>query len=229
MILNLILYNDNHIYRNMKDVLQKYLITQNIEFFFYCFKPDIEEDYILEENMLYIKGKETFLPGILDKTIKAIEITKDFKYDYLIRSNISTIVNFDLLYKYLEMNRVNYGGSCILNLNWLDSSCGIYDTTHWETYYVRGNAIVLSREMVDLLIRNKHQINYEVIDDIAIGLFYKNYMEKSDIVYFEEVVNSTKPVDNAIFYRNKNQHRLHDVKNMWYIVSCLIKKKDKIK
>ena len=45
--------------------------------------------------MIYIKGEETFIPGILEKTLLAIKISsKNFTYDYIVRTNISTLVNY---------------------------------------------------------------------------------------------------------------------------------------
>ena len=45
------------------------------------------------DNIIYIKGSETFIPGILLKTICGIEIFKDrTDFDYIIRTNISEIV-----------------------------------------------------------------------------------------------------------------------------------------
>ena len=102
MILNLILYNDSIEYNKMKNALRKYLIIKKIKYYFYCFDNRIEQEYIFDGDIIRIKGNETYLPGILEKTIKAIIITLNINYKYLVRSKISTIINFDKLYNYLE-------------------------------------------------------------------------------------------------------------------------------
>ena len=97
MILNLILYSDSNEYNQMRDELRNYLIIKKIKYYFYCFDNKIESDYIFDDDILRIKGDESYLPGILDKTIKAITITSNIDYKYLVRSNISTIIDFDNL------------------------------------------------------------------------------------------------------------------------------------
>ena len=41
--------------------------------YFYTFSPNINSDFEIREDILYIRGTETFIPGILDKTIKALQ------------------------------------------------------------------------------------------------------------------------------------------------------------
>src|SRR5271170_1779843 len=101
-ILNLILYNNSSEYNGMRDVLRQYLKSMNIKYYFYCYDENITEDYIFNDDILLIKGKETFLPGIFKKTISAMEIClKLHDFDYILRSNISTVVDFSLLQNYL--------------------------------------------------------------------------------------------------------------------------------
>jgi hypothetical protein len=222
-ILNLILYNDSPIYDEMKKILTDYLSTQNIKFFFYCYKKDLDQEYLIDGNMLYIRGEETYLPGILEKTIKAIEICQQFEFDYLLRSNISTIVNINLLNKYLQQNTFDYGGSSIYNLQWLDPQCGIHDHRYRGTKYIHGTGIILSRKAMQLLIQEKQYINYDVIDDVALGLFFKNH--HPNLIEIGQTYNSPKYIDNVVFYRNKNSDRNKDVKNMKNIIYGIINKK----
>lgn len=223
MLLNLILYNDIPIYNEMKDILTNYLLTQNIKFFFYCYKEDLDQEYKIDGNILYIRGKETYLPGILEKTIKAIEICQQFEFDYILRSNISTIVNIDLLNKYLQKNTIDYGGSSIYNLQWLDPASGITDHRYRGTRFIHGTGIILSRKATELLIADKNKINYNIIDDVSLGLFFKQYFKK--IKGIGQVYNSTKYINNIIFYRNKNNNRKIDIENMKNIISDIIDKK----
>ena len=71
--------------------------NNNITFYFYCYKEDLQEEYVIEDDMIYIKGAETYVPGILEKTIKVFEITKNMEYDFLLRSNISTVIDYSKL------------------------------------------------------------------------------------------------------------------------------------
>jgi len=72
------------------------------------------------------------MPGLLDKTIRAMEIClKLFKFDYLIRSNISTVIDIEKFNKeILAYNSdFKYGGK-VLELYWLHPEAGIIDHTH---------------------------------------------------------------------------------------------------
>ena len=53
--------------------------------------------YDKNKDILYIYGKETYIPGILDKTIQAFDIIHNkmkIPYDFIFRTNISTFVHF---------------------------------------------------------------------------------------------------------------------------------------
>lgn len=213
MILNLILYNDTPIYSQMRDILRKYLAnTNNVKYYFYCYKC-IDTEYLFEDDMLYIRGQETFVPGILSKTINAMEICQNFDFEYLVRSNISTVVNFDMLKEYLKITKIDYGGS-LVTLDWLDFAGGITDDRYKYTKYVFGASIIMSRNSVKILLSNKNDIDYSVIDDVSLGLFFgKNNIKIHDLEPFF-VYNVQSYSNFAFFYRNKRETREIDVECM---------------
>jgi len=111
-ILNLVLYSRDDSYDKMKNITSKYY--KNFDYvhtYYYCYDSNLEQDYLLKDNILYIKGIETYTPGILQKTISALEYFKNDipNYSYIVRSNISTIIRFDILEKSLRENPVEYG------------------------------------------------------------------------------------------------------------------------
>ena len=57
LFLNLILYNESDIYNNMRDVLRKYLKLQNVDYYFYCYKPNIENEYQIIDDIIYLSPK----------------------------------------------------------------------------------------------------------------------------------------------------------------------------
>jgi hypothetical protein len=220
MILNLILYNDSIEYNKMRNELRRYLVTKKIKYYFYCFDNKIYPDYVFDDDILRIKGNETYVPGILDKTIKAISITLNIDYKYLVRSNISTIINFDYLNNYLDNNNVQYGGYSINNLQWLDKKAGIYNHKYKNTLYVSGTAIILNKSMVTLLCNNMSEIDKTIIDDLAIGLFFKKYNIYPSII--GKLGNNISYNKDVIAYRNKTKNRFNDVKRIKQIIDNLI-------
>jgi hypothetical protein len=236
--LHLVLYSDDKEYNKMKKITEKYYkIYKNVKTIYYKFDNTIKEDYKLDHNLLKIKGNETFIPGILDKTIKAFDYIKGYEYDYLVRSNISTIINFKLLDKNLTIKPVEYSGGKIYNLNWLDEKGGIIDKTYFGLQFASGTAIIFSKKIINELLQNKEKINYKLIDDVSIALFMRDILNKpakniknNNFIYVPNTngnktqlrkIISEKPY---IFYRNNNIDRTIDVKNMKFIVNYLLNK-----
>jgi hypothetical protein len=235
---NLVLYSENREYDEMKEITQKYYNKfENVKTIYYKFDDKINEAYKMEGNMLKIKGKETYVPGILEKTVKAMEYVENDEYDYLVRSNISTIVDFKLLDEELEKKPIEYGGGLINNLQRLDENAGIKDETHFGLNYVSGTAIIMSKSILKEMIKQKDKMDYKIVDDVSIGVLM-HFLKKSPVIVKEGsflIVSDTngdaekiiKMISEKpyIFYRNRNNDRKTDVKQMRIVIDHLMKQK----
>jgi GR25 family glycosyltransferase involved in LPS biosynthesis len=223
-ILNLIIYNEKIDYEvDMKKIIEKYLKKFNfVTFYFICYRENQFEYIEIENNCIYINGKDDFLPQILDKTIIATEYCVNvlkINFDYLIRSNISTLLNFNF---FPELPKLNiYTGPHILHLTWTDPKYGI--TTQklnniYGTDYVMGTCIILSKDMVNFLLKNKSKLDRTVIDDLAIGILFK------DKITFHKFSQSENNIDIYSFYtRNKtSDNRYKDVERMQIILDISV-------
>jgi hypothetical protein len=220
-ILNLILFsNENCFYREyylkiielQKEYMKSYKSNNNnITFYFYCYKEDLQEEYIIEDDVIYIKGTETYVPGILEKTIKVFEITKNMEYDFLLRSNISTVIDYskldDILYK-IPDDVIYAGGSCRL-LTWLDPDYGIHKV--YNIPFILGTSIILKREGVHKLINNKNVLSETIIDDVAIGLFFEHFGDKPYGFDSYYRYNLSCMTNDVIFYRNRISYEKYKV------------------
>jgi hypothetical protein len=220
-ILNLILYSETSPeYIEMYKTLSNYLKKIDIPYYFYAYNPNLESDYIIKDDIIYMKGNESLVPGCLDKTFKAFEICKDLEFDYLIRTNISQVVNFKLLKKALENSEIEYGGGINFMLKWFDPMSGIVNTKYWGNNFIRGNAIIFNRETFNLILDGKNEIlSYNIIDDVAFGVFLK---DKIKIIKTIGDAENSSYDEKIIFYRNKSVDRRFDVENMRNITSRLI-------
>jgi len=113
-ILHLVLYSDNtDYYKKMYKLTSEYykIFSDRIDTYYYKFDNSITEEFLLVDNILNIKGSESYIPGILNKTIKAFKYfaPKIDEYDYILRSNISSVINFTKLFEFLETNEINIG------------------------------------------------------------------------------------------------------------------------
>jgi len=184
---------------------------------------------------LKIKGKETYVPGILEKTVKAMEYVENDEYDYLVRSNISTIVDFKLLDEELKKKPMEYGGGLINNLQRLDVNAGIKDKTHFGLNYVSGTAIIMSKNTLKEMIKQKDKIDYKIVDDVSIGLLMR-FLKKEPVLVKDGAFLIVHDVNGDaekivkmisekqyIFYRNRNNDRKTDVKQMRIVIDHLLK------
>lgn len=166
---------------------QMYLTTRqfyarfpNVKTVYYQFDPTVDKDK-LDNDILRIRGEETFIPGILQKTIRAFEyFQNDFEqYDHVVRSNISSIINFHSLTNKLKTYALHspfdYGSTYILDLQWLDPNSGIHDETYLGTRFASGTNIILSLSTIRYIVDNQDKINFTLIDDFAIGIFIKEH------------------------------------------------------
>jgi hypothetical protein len=221
---------------------QLYARFSNVKTVYYRFDPTVEQDQ-LDSDILRIRGHETFVPGILQKTIRAFEyFQRDLdQYDYVVRSNISTIINFDALTDILRpdtmQHPIEYGSTNVFTLLCTDPKAGIHDTILLGTTVASGTNIILSTAIVDSILQNQDKIDYTIIDDVAIGVFMKNH--KPDIkirhIYpgsfvhvpnfngnYEEVVKFYNQHSNAIVFRNRNDpDRMVDSQQMKILCELL--------
>jgi hypothetical protein len=241
-ILNLILFSNENIsrfresYLKMIQIQKEYIKSysgNNITFYFYCYKEDLEEEYIIEENMIYIKGVESYVPGILQKTMKAFEITKNMEYDFLLRSNISTVIDYSKLNEVLHEipdNVIYAGGSCRL-LTWLDHDYGVNKV--YNIPLVFGTSIILKKEGVDKLIENKFLLDETIIDDVAFGIFFNSFGDKpyGFDSYYRWNLNCM--TNGVIFYRNRvsfekeNGNRTIEVDNITNVIQQIIEREQR--
>ena len=233
--LHLVLTSDNIHYNEMYRITNEYYKKfDKVNTVFYQYSNVIEDDYMLDNdnNILYIKGTESHLPGILDKTIKTFLYFKndifDDNYEYIVRSNVSTIVNFDNVDKITNNNKIDYGGSPLWLLAGLPPQDGIFKPEYENTVFAQGNCIILHNDSMKQLMNNINEIDYNVIDDVAIGILIRfkcqNISPKliDGLGICNNCCENYSLLDNAkdfTIIQNKNEDRSIDVKQMRYITN----------
>jgi glycosyltransferase involved in cell wall biosynthesis len=225
-IINLIIYCPQVEYEvRMMKLLSKYLSNiPLLKYFFITLRPQ-QKDIIIEDNIMYINGNESYIPGTLDKTIRAIEYcNNNFDYKYIVRSNISTIIDY-LQFPEDDIKKNWYSGSHIENLQWLGG--GINDTKYFGLQYVQGFQIILHKKAVKFLLKNKNKINMDFIDDVSLGLFFTNQFPPESMgnsLPLKVGTLSINSEENAFCYRNRNNFdRNLDIKQMRLTTNNLIK------
>jgi hypothetical protein len=239
-ILILIIYSNND--ENNKEIYEKMLKIQRsyinnfdgVSSYFIQMSEDQYEQIVMKDDFIFVKGKETLM-NIMHKTIESMNYlfnTLGCDYNYILRTNISTIVNIPKLIEYCQIlpEKNIYTGGSILNLNWLDYKSGIIDTSLFGTEYVAGTCIILSKDVVIHIINNKMNIRYDVIDDLSFGIYIKNYIQNAienlrkykieKYVSIDKIILDDNIEKDTIIFRNRYQcvdplyNRITDIYNM---------------
>ena len=144
-------------------------------------------------------------------------------YDYIVRPNASSIVNFDNLCNELENTPMNYGG---LWMQIADGSTspdyGIIDNRFANLNYASGTCIILSKNAFALLMDGLHLYDDSTVDDVSIGDFIHKHTEfaftnLSKVVFTTEDHflqnmhnNANDKLKEYILFRNRSNNRHHD-------------------
>jgi hypothetical protein len=228
-IIILIISSESTHYNQMKEIWKKYMNEhENIKCFFIEFNDQITEDIVLNEtkNIIYIKGLESYIPGILDKTIKSIQylVSQNIEFDYILRTNLSTFVVLDKLYNYLEVNKIDYAGPLGIISDKIEYKKYLDHIDKSNKYFPSGTGILMSKIVINKLLSNTP--DYNLIDDLSIGLilskYYKfNILKRQDFI--NRIKNNEINLDYDLFlyrckYKNneKNIITLNKLLNYYY-------------
>jgi len=208
----------------MKHQLTRYLSTLHHVTFYFVSLREQESEIEIEKDThdMYVKGTDTFLPGVLYKTIRSIEYIQQnsFEFDLLIRSNISTVI--DMNANWTPFLEHMYGGCHSEVLQWVGSGVTESNKHKWfGTNYIQGICITMNKKGVEYLVKNKHLFDLSVIDDVAIGKLFedvtKPYCTNQIIINGEPI----QPKQHPNCYRNKSDNRLDDVDRMKRIIDYI--------
>lgn len=203
IIILIISSNNIEYYKDMRKIWKKYMNKHpNITSFFIENDNSIDKSVILdkEKNTIYCKGEESYIPGILNKTLKSIEYCiKKYDIDYIYRTNLSSVIDLKKLYSYIQNNDIDYAG-------------------HDYLKFISGSGIILSKKACKILLEDKSLINNDGPDDYAIGIKMSNEVEKKHIEFYgvsgldDKIINNDdefKKINPNIFqYRCRfaNEH-----------------------
>ena len=231
-ILILLIHSKSDLYDNMLYVQQSYLLNNDIYDVFYVnMKETQAEPITIKNNVITVRGVES-LTNILYKTVKALDyIINSLKrtYDYVVRGNISTLINRENLHTYLQSSPINelYIGGTMFTMNWKlaeneVSSTSIDREAYSGLIFVQGNAIIMSYDVVMCLLNIN--ITYDIVDDVKIAILLKEYMpnayNKMKSLYPANVSDGAYH-HNAVFIRNKSNNRYNDYQFMQKYASIM--------
>jgi hypothetical protein len=195
----------SQVYIEHKKIWLKYMnLNPSFDCFFIEYHP--EKNYIIEENTIFIKGVESYHPGIREKTIDCFKyfLNCDINYDYIIRTNLSSLWNFKALSTYLE------------TLPKEGVYSGVIGDCHVK--YASGSGFIMTPDVVHKIVENRNLCNeMNFIDDVDIGYLLKKINifpfpnSRTDILD-NHTLNNFKYENNIYHYRMRfNENRNDEI------------------
>lgn len=194
----------------------------NINYIIYRGDPNIQKHkYDKQEHLLTLKCEDD-VNNTFKKTYYAFNLAhKIFDYDYIFRTNTSTYVNVELLNEFVQ----NLDNDEIL---W---SSDLYSLSNsfcpYPLYlYGRGNGILLSKKLVDIILCEGISYLYlEKCDDWLIGNILNSYWIKQGKDYLDYIKGYHHGWYKCVPEEQPNNHKLcvyGNRNNSWEFVNKFI-------
>ena len=125
----------------------------------------VDDLKIISNNIIISDTPETYIPGILQKTVHAFKIVAKQDCDYVLRTNLSSFFILDNLLKWIDdLPITNLYSGVIGNVDYISSP------------YASGAAFILSKDVLDYFINNIDNLKVDkpYHDDILIGDLLSN-------------------------------------------------------
>jgi hypothetical protein len=167
-ILVLVVYNENAdhyitLYKNLKQQWLRYMNSNPIvKSYFICMKEDLEQEHLVTEDTVFIRGTESYIPGIHIKSCESIKILlnkPEFSdVEYVVRTNISSFWIWNRLIHYLkDIPKANVMISHFL------------ETPH-TGIFPWGCGFIMSRDVALIYTQNaNHPLSKIKPDDVFVG------------------------------------------------------------
>jgi hypothetical protein len=176
-----------------------------------------------------MRGKETYIPGILDKTMKAINYVKEnySDIDYIVRQNISTIILYSELINRIIESDIDFGGPLYYTKVYPNAESGLIGekyNLYGHLPMISGICMIFSKRAIEFILAHILEImEYELVDDLSIS--YAFSLIPNEMIFKKINGNIGWNIDynndnanNIICYRNKTNDRNIDIERMKNII-----------
>ena len=209
--------DDMPVYRELQKIWQSYMHSdpEHITAYFIKGDPAIAYTYLIKDDVIWLRTKESIRPGIINKTLMAMEafLPQIHQFDYVLRTNLSSFYFFPRLLKFLQNSPTE---------RFLAGRC--------DGNFVSGSGFILSTDLVGLLVRNKRSLfNSPGYDDVVIsGFLHKNGVKfvshaREDFLSMDDWEKKKQQVPETMFqFRIKTQESSR-IRDDIYIQSQLLK------
>jgi len=206
----LAIYNESlDVYSLLKQKSHAYYsgFSQDIKIFYITFRENQDAEIIEDGEFLYFRGTESFKPGIIMKTMRALKyITQKYSYDYAVRTNVSTIINCKNLLDYFNtIPKTNYTGGFVIFNSFYSGIFVLFSNDMAEVL----SSIDLQyeniyEEMDDVLIMQIIQKRQLPVFDITPTIYKIEYCTAGDVSSHNDIGENIEKYENVLCYRIRN-------------------------
>jgi hypothetical protein len=209
-VVNLVIYDEAHEHERLmrRELARLARHTRGVTQLFVSMSPRCDAVH-QRDGVLYVPGRESYIPGILHKTLEAMAYcARHLAFDFIVRSNISTVIDFERLPLHELTDTLVYASAYMWNKD--DRSRA----------FASGTNIILNRAAVDFMLMHRDLMLRDTIDDVAIGALMSSETIPRELST-KMVWNDDSVVQGAVF-RNRSDDRYEDVARMRRIVDRII-------
>jgi hypothetical protein len=200
---NVATYSDRNTYKELMKLSRLYYSNMakiyDLKYFYMEYNESINEDFIEQDEYIYIKGTEHF-DKIYEKTKKSVSyVDSKYEYDYIVRTNISTFWNIHHLF--------------ILSNKLPKEKClaGIIVSNR----FISGTGIIISNDIGKIL--TQHPVT-KGCDDVEISNNISKYCPKFSVeghykmhLLQDNLIQIPENIDDVLYFRVKNTDRTNDI------------------
>ena len=246
-LLILAIYTEDEFYDKMMLQTNEYLHAltafpkchDTFAYYFIIYKFLVDKEYIIDhdKHILYINGTDSLMPGILYKTLDAMDILinkLNMKFDFIMRTTTATGIDIPKMVdtlNYANPEENHYIGNMV-TLNWIDVPYGIVDTTCWGTKYCGGNFTIFNSKIgLDMVAHRDFFAPIDtIVDDVVIGYYIRRNVPDVEYINWNIMSDGSGEMQSnrlVSFHNSHKQDRIVDVNNHKRVVEHLIRELSK--
>jgi hypothetical protein len=201
----LVIASYENIYYNIINTWKKYMrMFDNVKIYFVYCRSDIDDDLLVceDDDTIFYNCEESLVPGIFLKSIHSMNYChQTFKYDYLIRANLSSFYNIPKLIEFLDVQpKTNFAG-------------GINHISH-DIPFISGSGIIISYDLVEKMLKSalednavKHILSYP--DDVILSYLINLHINPTTYTQVPRVSVNEELTNEKIEMLSKEQNYFH--------------------
>ena len=139
---------------------------EHVTAYFMKGNPNLALPYQIDKDIIWCKCEESYIPGIINKTILSMECLLPIidQFDYVVRVSSSSFYHFPRLLSYLS------------NLPKERCYRGVIGFLPEHGEYVSGSGTIFTPDLIKLAVQFKDEIKRSFIDDdVALGIFFREH------------------------------------------------------